>query len=252
MTDTTAGRFTGRTIIVTGAGSGIGRATATRIANEGGRVIATDVVAERLDALRTELEGFAVETVVGDVAASETIDALIAAAGDRVDGLANVAGIMDAFLPPDEVDDATWERVFSVNVTGPMRLTRAVLPLMIAAGKGSVVNVAPEAALTASAAGAAYTSSKHAIAGYTKSVAFFHGPQGIRANAVAPGAVATNIEAPMRSEYAARRVGPIMQTTIPPVAHPEQLAAAITWLLSDDSANVNGVLLPSDGGWSAI
>ncbi|OII36133.1 short-chain dehydrogenase [Curtobacterium sp. MMLR14_014] len=252
MTDTTAGRFTGRTIIVTGAGSGIGRATATRIANEGGRVIATDVVAERLDALRTELEGFAVETVVGDVAASETIDALIAAAGDRVDGLANVAGIMDAFLPPDEVDDATWERVFSVNVTGPMRLTRAVLPLMIAAGKGSVVNVASEAALKASAAGAAYTSSKHAIAGYTKSVAFFHGPQGIRANAVAPGAVATNIEAPMRSEYAARRVGPIMQTTIPPVAQPEHLAAAITWLLSDDSANVNGAVLPSDGGWSVV
>ncbi|MCS6562936.1 MULTISPECIES: SDR family NAD(P)-dependent oxidoreductase [Curtobacterium] len=253
MTDTTtAGRFTGRTIIVTGAGSGIGRATATRIANEGGRVIATDVVTERLDALRTELEGFAVETVVGDVAASETIDALIAAAGDRVDGLANVAGIMDAFLPPDEVDDATWERVFSVNVTGPMRLTRAVLPLMIAAGKGSVVNVASEAALKASAAGAAYTSSKHAIAGYTKSVAFFHGPQGIRANAVAPGAVATNIEAPMRSEYAARRVGPIMQATIPPVAQPEQLAAAITWLLSDDSANVNGAVLPSDGGWSVV
>ncbi|MCS5522693.1 SDR family NAD(P)-dependent oxidoreductase [Curtobacterium flaccumfaciens pv. oortii] len=252
MTDTTAGRFTGRTIIVTGAGSGIGRATATRIANEGGRVIATDVVAERLDALRTELEGFAVETVVGDVAASETIDALVAAAGDQVDGLANVAGIMDAFLPPDEVDDATWERVFSVNVTGPMRLTRAVLPLMIAAGKGSVVNVASEAALKASAAGAAYTSSKHAIAGYTKSVAFFHGPQGIRANAVAPGAVATNIEAPMRSEYAARRVGPIMQTTIPPVAQPEQLAAAITWLLSDDSANVNGAVLPSDGGWSVV
>jgi NAD(P)-dependent dehydrogenase (short-subunit alcohol dehydrogenase family) len=252
MTDTTAGRFTGRTIIVTGAGSGIGRATATRIAHEGGRVIATDVVAERLDALRSELEGFAVETVVGDVAASGTIDALIAAAGDRVDGLANVAGIMDAFLPPDEVDDATWERVFSVNVTGPMRLTRAVLPLMIATGTGSVVNVASEAALKASAAGAAYTSSKHAIAGYTKSVAFFHGPQGIRANAVAPGAVATNIEAPMRSEYAARRVGPIMQTTIPPVAQPEQLAAAITWLLSDDSANVNGAVLPSDGGWSVV
>ncbi|PZE64770.1 SDR family NAD(P)-dependent oxidoreductase [Curtobacterium sp. MCBD17_021] len=252
MTDTTAGRFAGSTIIVTGAGSGIGRATATRIAREGGRVIATDVVAERLDDLRTELDGLDVETVVGYVAASETIDALLAAAGDRVDGIANVAGIMDAFLPPDEVDDATWERVFSVNVTGPMRLTRAVLPLMIAAGKGSVVNVASEAALKASAAGAAYTSSKHAIAGYTKSVAFFHGPQGIRANAVAPGAVATNIEAPMRSEYAARRVGPIMQTTIPPVAQPEQLAAAITWLLSDDSANVNGAVLPSDGGWSVV
>lgn len=252
MTDTTAGRFTGRTIIVTGAGSGIGRATATRIANEGGRVIATDVVAERLDALRSELDGFDVETVVGDVAATETIDALVAAAGERIDGLANVAGIMDAFLPPSEVDDATWDRVFSVNVTGPMRLTRAVLPHMIAAGRGAVVNVASEAALRASAAGAAYTASKHAIAGFTKSVAFFHGPQGIRANAVAPGAVATNIEAPMRSEYAASRVGPIMQVAIPPVAQPEQLAAAITWLLSDDSANVNGAVLPSDGGWSVV
>ncbi|WIJ46050.1 SDR family NAD(P)-dependent oxidoreductase [Curtobacterium citreum] len=252
MSDTTAGRFAGKTIIVTGAGSGIGRATATRIAHEGGRVVATDVVPERLDALRNDLPGLAVETVVGDVADPATIDALLTAAGQRIDGLANVAGIMDAFLPPDEVDDATWERVFSVNVTGPMRLTRAVLPVMIGAVRGAVVNVASEAALRASAAGAAYTASKHAVAGFTKSVAFFHGPQGIRANAVAPGAVATNIEAPMRSEYAAGRVGPIMQVAIPPVAQPEQLAAAITWLLSDDSANVNGVVLPSDGGWSVV
>lgn len=252
MTDTTAGRFAGRTIIVTGAGSGIGRATATRIAHEGGRVVATDVVGERLDALRAELSGTEVETVVGDVAAAGTIDLLLAAAGDRVDGLANVAGIMDGFLPPDEVDDATWDRVFSVNVTGPMRLTRAVLPRMIAAGHGAVVNVASEAALRGSTAGAAYTASKHAIAGFTKSVAFFHGPQGVRANAVAPGAVATNIEAPMRSEYAAGRVGPLMQVAVPPVAQADQLAAAITWLLSDDSANVNGVVLPSDGGWSVV
>lgn len=251
MTETAA-RFAGKTIIVTGAGSGIGRATAIRIAREGGRVIATDVVAERLEALRDELSGLEVETVAGDVAAPETIAALIDAAGGRVDGLANVAGIMDAFLPPSEVDDATWDRVLSVNLTGPMRLTRAVLPLMIEAGAGAIVNVASEAALRGSTAGAAYTSSKHAIAGFTKSVAFFHGPQGVRANAVAPGAVATNIEAPMKSEYAAGRIGPLLQVVVPPVAQPEQLAAAITWLLSDDSANVNGVLLPSDGGWSAI
>lgn len=252
MTEATTGRFAGKTIIVTGAGSGIGRATAVRIAREGGRVIATDVVAERLDDVRAELSDLPVETVVGDVSRAETIELIMRAAADRVDGLANVAGIMDAFLPPSEIDDATWERVLSVNLTGPMRLTRAVLPLMIAAGSGAIVNVASEAALRGSTSGAAYTSSKHAIAGYTKSVAFFHGPQGIRANAVAPGAVATNIEAPMRSEYAASRVGPILQAIVPPVAQPEQLAAAITWLLSDDSANVNGVLLPSDGGWSAI
>lgn len=252
MSPSSTGRFAGKTIIVTGAGSGIGRATAHRIAHEGGRVVATDVVEERLDALSTELAGLDVATVAGDVSSAETIDALLDAAGDRIDGLANIAGIMDGFLPPSEVDDATWDRVFAVNLTAPMRLTRAVLPRMIEAGEGAIVTVSSEAGLRGSAAGTAYTSSKHAVIGFTKSVAFFHGPQGIRANAVAPGAVATNIEAPMRSAYAGSRIGPILQTIVPPVAQAEQLAAAITWLLSDDSTNVNGAILPSDGGWSAI
>ncbi|MBQ9917215.1 MAG: SDR family NAD(P)-dependent oxidoreductase [Microbacterium sp.] len=252
MSPSPTGRFAGKTIIVTGAGSGIGRATAHRIAHEGGRVVATDVVEERLDALTTELAGLDVATVAGDVSSAETIDALLDAAGDRIDGLANIAGIMDGFLPPSEVDDATWDRVFAVNLTAPMRLTRAVLPRMIEAGAGAIVTVSSEAGLRGSAAGTAYTSSKHAVIGFTKSVAFFHGPQGIRANAVAPGAVATNIEAPMRSAYAGSRIGPILQTIVPPVAQAEQLAAAITWLLSHDSSNVNGAILPSDGGWSAI
>ncbi|MGI4896919.1 MAG: SDR family oxidoreductase, partial [Janthinobacterium lividum] len=76
--------------------------------------------------------------------------------------------------------------------------------------------------------------------------------QGIRANAVAPGAVLTNIEAPMKSEHAASLVGPIMQAVLPTPATAEQLAASITWLLSDDAVNVNGVILPSDSGWSAV
>lgn len=247
-----ASGFTGQTIIVTGAGSGIGRATALRLHREGARVIGADVSAERLDALRAEASDERMVTVAGDIAEAATIQQIMDAAGSTVDGLANVAGIMDAFLPPAEVDDETWDRVFRVNLTAPMRLTRAVLPGMIARGRGAIVNVASEASLRASASGVAYTSSKHALAGFTKSVAFFYGPQGIRANAVAPGAVATNIEAPMRSEYAAGRIGPIMQALMTPVATAEQLASAIVWLLSDQSANINGVILPSDGGWSTI
>ena len=79
-----------------------------------------------------------------------------------------------------------------------------------------------------------------------------HRDNGVRANAVAPGPVATNIEAPFKSEHAAGVLGPIMQTTIPPVASADQLAATIAWLLSDDASNVNGAILPCDGGWSAI
>ncbi|OJX74939.1 SDR family NAD(P)-dependent oxidoreductase [Leifsonia sp. 71-9] len=252
MSTITPGRFAGKTAIVTGAGSGIGKATARRLASEGARVIGSDISAERLAALVDENPGLEISTVAGDVSSEETIAKLLEAAGGRVDALANVAGIMDGFLPPAEVDDATWDRVFTVNVTAIMRLSRAVLPLMVEAGSGSIVNVSSEAGLRGSAAGAAYTASKHAVIGLTKSTSVFYAPKGVRANAVAPGGVATNVEGTMRSAWAGERLGPLLQTVVPPVAQAEQLAASITWLLSDDSANVTGAVLASDGGWSAI
>ena len=245
-------RLQGKIAFVTGAGSGIGRATAVRLAQEGARVIATDISSDRLLSLEAEFEYLDLVTVVGDVSSQETVDALLSAAGGHVDALANVAGIMDGFLPPAEIIDAVWEHVMNVNVTAIMRLTRAVLPSMIAAGHGTIVNVTSEAGLRGSAAGTAYTTSKHAVVGFTKSTAFFHTPQGIRCNAVAPGGVATNIEAPFTSQYAGERLGPYMQVNVPPIASADELAAAITWLLSDDSSNVSGVVLASDGGWSAI
>ena len=175
-----------------------------------------------------------------------------AAAGGRVDALANVAGIMDNFTPIHEVDDETWERVFRINVTALMRLTRAVVPLMLDAGTGSVVNVASEAGLRGSAAGAAYTASKHAVVGLTKNSAVMYGPKGLRFNAVAPGPTITNIVATWGSQLAAERLGPLMQATVPTPATAAQLAASITFLLSDDGTNVNGAVLASDGGWSAL
>ncbi len=245
-----AGRFAGKTVIVTGAASGIGRATASRVAREGGRVIAGDISDERLGEFAASLPDSDIVTVAGDITKQESVDAIVTAAGERIDALANVAGINDDFSPLHETTDAMWDRVIGVNLTGAFKLTRAVLPAMIAAGAGSVVNIASEAGLRGSASGNAYTTSKHGVIGLTRSAAFMYGPQGIRVNAVAPGGVATGIPfSPHVSEAGQARLQPF-QASIPTLATAEQLAASITFLLSDDGVNLNGVVLPSDGGWS--
>ena len=246
----TAGRFAGKTVIVTGAASGIGKATAARIAREGGRVIACDIAAEKLEAFRAELPDADIVTIAGDLTQQDAIDRVVAAAGDRIDALANVAGINDDFSPAGETPDAVWDRVIAINLTSPFKLMRAVIPAMEAAGRGAILNVSSEAGLRGNASGNAYTASKHGIIGVTKSAAFMYGPKGIRVNSVAPGGVATGIPMPPHmSEYGSDRLSPFQQA-IPTVATADQLAASITFLLSDDSVNINGAVLASDGGWS--
>ena len=248
---TVAGRFDGRTVIVTGAGSGIGRATASRIAREGGRVIAVDIAETRIKELAAEI-GDAIVPVTADLTDLDAVERIIAATDGRIDGLANVAGINDDFSPLHEVSDAMWQKIFAVNVDGLVRLTRAVLPTMLEAGKGSIVNITSEAGLRGSASGVAYTASKHAVVGITRSAAFMYAREGIRVNAVAPGGVATGI--PMggaTSEYGEAHLS-AARVNIPGLASAEDLAASITFLLSDDGVNINGAILPSDGGWSAV
>ena len=246
-------RYAGLTVIVTGAGSGIGKATALRIASEGGRVVVGDLHAARVEETVSAIQevGGAAVGLPGDITDQGTVDGLVAACRGRVDVLVNNAGIMDGFLPVGEIDDATWVRVLDVNLTAPMRTTRAVLPLMLSAGSGSIVNVASEASLRAGASGTAYAASKHGLIGLTRSTAVFYRQSGVRCNAVLPGAVATNIEAPFRSAMGASVLGPLM-VVIPPVAQPAELAAAICWIGSPDAPNVTGAVLTSDGGWSAI
>lgn len=247
---TTPGRFQNRTIVVTGAASGIGRATASRLAREGARVVAVDISVDALHQFAASLPEATIVTVAGDITKQDDIDRIVAEAGERIDGLANIAGINDDFSPAHETSDAMWDRVIGINLTGGFKLTRAVLPVMMKAARGSIVNVASEAGIRGNASGTAYTVSKHGVVGLTRSTAFMYGPHGIRVNAVAPGGVATGIPMPSTvSEAGTGRLTPF-QMMIPTLATAEQLAASITFLLSDDGVNINGAILPSDGGWS--
>ncbi|KAM9864421.1 3-phenylpropionate-dihydrodiol/cinnamic acid-dihydrodiol dehydrogenase [Leucobacter aridicollis] len=246
----TGGRFDGKTVIVTGAASGIGRATASRIVREGGRVVAVDISAEKLAELAEGAPEGSVVPVTGDVTKQDDIDKILAAAGDRIDGLANIAGVNDDFSPIHETSDEIWDRVIGINLTGVFKLTRAVVPAMRAAGAGAIVNISSEAGIRGNASGNAYTASKHGVIGLTKSAAFMYATEGLRVNAVAPGGVATGIPFPANvSAFGSARLKSF-QDAIPSVATAEQLAASITFLLSDDGVNINGAVLTSDGGWS--
>lgn len=248
----TPGRFAGQTVIVTGAASGIGRATALRVAREGGLVIASDLSEDGLAQLLAGNGELTLVPVAGDISQEDAVQRVVAAAEGHIDALANVAGIMDSFQPVHELDDHTWENVLNVNLTSMMRLMRAVVPTMLEAGYGSIVNVSSEAGLRGSAAGTAYTVSKHAVIGLTRSAAVMYGRRGIRVNAVAPGGTRTNIHAEFKSQLAAEVLGPFMQANVQPIAEASELAAGITFLLSRDGSNINGVVLASDNGWNAI
>ncbi|MFF5899682.1 SDR family NAD(P)-dependent oxidoreductase [Streptomyces argenteolus] len=247
----------GRSVIVTGAGSGIGRATALRFAEEGARIVVADVDPARAQAVAEEIgrAGGTAATVIGDLRDQAVVDRVAATAVEEfggIDVLVNNAGIMDSMSAAADTGDDEWDRVIGINLTAPFRLTRAVLPHMLAAGKGAVVFTASEASLRGSAAGAAYTASKHGIAGLTKSLAVMYRDKGIRSNAIAPGGTITNIQVEAdRGAHGPAALAPYMGNVGSPAAADEQ-AAAIVFLASDAASNINGAILPVDNGWSAV
>ena len=186
------GRFQWLRVVVTGAGSGIGLATTVRIAQEGGSVLATDVDPARLKALVRAHPELDITPIIGDVRDDLHIAAIAAACGDVLDGLVNNAGINDGFTPLDEVTDALWDQILAINLTAPFKLTRALLPALQRSPQGAIVNVSSEAGLRGSCSGTAYTVSKHALLGLTRSIAVLYDTP--RCNAIAPGGVATNID----------------------------------------------------------
>lgn len=241
------GRFCGKTVVVSGASSGIGRAVALRVAREGGHVLAIDLSTLRMEALLEKNPELDITGVVADISNQEDVNKIAVQARGRVDGLAVVAGIADDMVALHEVQDELWESVFRINVDGPFRLSRAIIPLMLSRGTGSIVNVSSQAGLRGSIAGAAYTASKHAVIGLTRSAAFIYSPRGIRVNAVIPRPTRSALESNYGSLGGA---GPL---PAPAFTSPEiesaQIASPMAYLLSDDAANVTGAIMPADEGW---
>lgn len=250
-------RHTGKVALITGAGSGIGRATAVRLAQEGAQVVGCDLneagLVATLEAIKSA--GKNALMLAGDITKQADVDRVVdetLGAHGQIDILGNVAGIMDWFLPAHEVDDETWNRVMAVNVTGPMILSRKVLPAMMARSSGAIVNIASVGGLGGGAAGAAYTTSKHAIIGLTRSISWTYGTEGIRCNAICPGGVDTNIgtTARPRSQWGMDKLAPWQKLGRASVA-PDEIAALLSWLASDEAKNVNGAVVTSDGGWTS-
>ncbi|MEV5553014.1 glucose 1-dehydrogenase [Nonomuraea wenchangensis] len=245
--------FDDRVALVTGAGSGIGRAMAVAFAKAGARVVAADVDRARAEETAAVV-GEAALAVTADVGDQASVAALVEAAigaYGRIDVLCNNAGILDTMALPAEITPEVWDRVIRVNLTGAFLVTHAVLPHLLRQGRGAIVNTASEAGIRGGAAGAAYTASKHGLIGLTRSVAWAYAKDGIRCNAILPGPTATNIADGATFDPAgAARLSPVLALG-ELMAQPEQMADAALYLASDAASFVNGAIVPVDGGWSA-
>ena len=251
------GRLLGKSAVVNGAASGIGRATAELFAREGARLIATDIQREPLLVLADELRhgGAEVETVVGDVSVEEDARRMIAAAADhfgRLDVLVANAGI----IPLGDVTEVTasdWDHVMAIDGRGMFFTCKFAIEAMVSTGGGAIVCLSSISGLAGQKRQAAYGPAKFVATGLTKHLAVEWADRGIRVNAVAPGTIRTERvkrlpEEPGGSEYLAAigRMHPMGR-----IGEPAEVASAIVFLASDDASFITGVVLPVDGGFLA-
>ncbi len=246
----------GKSVIITGAGSGMGKAMALLFAGEGARVAVSDLKADRVDAVVKEIkskQGIAVGFAC-NVSKEEDVDKLVDLCIKNfgsLDVLINDAGIMDDFVPVGDVTSELWNKVMGVNLFGPFYTCRLAVRQMLKQGKGAIVNISSIGGLAGARAGAAYTASKHGLIGLTKNIGYMYGTKGIRCNAIAPGGVNTNImEGASPNKFGFERISAGMATNIK-TAEPQEIAELALFLASDKASNINGTVVVADGGWTA-
>jgi meso-butanediol dehydrogenase/(S,S)-butanediol dehydrogenase/diacetyl reductase len=248
-------RFSGKTVIVTGAGSGIGAAVARRFWSEGAAVVVAGRSQSKLAQVAAALDQQRCLIEVADVARPQDVDRLISNTAGRfgaIDVVVNSAGIssVGGFL---EKPDADWHEVLGINLTGAFYLLRSALPHLLRS-KGTIVNVSSIAGFGGEAGNAFYAATKAAVNNLTQSLALEFGRTGVRVNGISPGLTVTDMTAVLfepNSPY--RQIGDQAVERVPlgRAAQPEEIAAAVAFLASDDASFINGVNLPVDGGTSA-
>ena len=249
--------FSGRTALVTGAASGIGRGVALAFAKAGANLVLADIDGANGEALAKQIEGEGGQAlfVRTDVAKVEDVAAMVKAAVarfGRIDCAFNNAGIEEENARLAESDEAVYDRMMAINVKGVWLCMRAQIAQMLAQGGGAIVNTASVAGVVAAPKHAIYAASKHAVVGLTKSAAAEYGRKGIRINDVCPGVIRTAmldraLERDEASEDALVRMHPIGR-----LGEIEDVAAAVLWLCSDASAFVTGHSLAVDGAMTAV
>ena len=252
MTQRFDGRFDGKVGVVTGAAGGIGGATAERLAAEGARVVVVDVdergARARVDAI-TGAGGTALP-VGADLRDEESLRAMVAGAVEafgRIDLLVNNA----ARGAPDDTDvintpQETWDMTYDVNLMGFVRTCRHAIPVMLEGGGGAIVNLSSGAALNAERYRIAYGTSKAAIAALTRNLAVAYARRGIRCNAVAPGLIGSDNVLAVLDDSFVEAIS--KRTPIGRIGRPDEMAALITYLLSDDASFITGQTIVADGG----